>query len=136
MSYLTKEGLFGQLKRRIREEECPLFGDRPKVRFRSLTEGELSRYEAMTLTQGGKLRGDRLVDAKRRLLVLTVIDQHGEPLFSSSDVDALADCDGRVINWMYRIACEHCGIKEDEIEELVGNCDTIDVDDSRSSSRD
>lgn len=134
MSYLTKEGLFARVTRRIREEECPLFGDRPKVRFRSLTEGELSRYEAMTLTQGGKLRGDRLVDAKRRLLVLTVVDQHDQPLFAAGDVEALADVDGRVINWMYRIACEHCGIREDEVEGLVGNSGTIDADDSLSNS--
>ena len=134
MSYLTKDNLLGKRSRRIREEECPFFDTHPRVRFRSLTEGELSRYEARTLTQAGKLRGDRLVDAKRRLLVLTLVDEHDEPLFSPSDVDALADVDGQVANWMYRIACEHCGIKEDEIGELVKNSELMTGEDLASSS--
>ena len=102
-----------------------------RVRIQSLTEKEKSEYETQILSKTGRgISRSRLIDATRRLVALCVVDDKGNRLFASAEVSDLAEVDALVIS---RIAAEceqHVGMKEGDIEELVGNSETVHVEDS------
>ncbi len=119
--------------RRFDTVECP-WNPAKKMRLRSLTAKEVSQYETTTLSTKGKLVTDRLIDAKRRLVILTVVDGQGNPFLSMSDLASMEDTDGLIINSAYKACSAHVGIGEDEVEDLVKNSGAIGGGDSASDS--
>jgi hypothetical protein len=104
-------------KRRFAKVALPVSGLR--VRIRSLTELELSRYQSAMLAPGGGIKRSKLDDASRRLIVLCVVDGEGNPLFQDSDLQALADWDSADSGHLYDECAKHCGINRQDIEDLV-----------------
>lgn len=135
--YLTAEELLSCATRRYLEfrlpEELPAVGGR-RIRLRSLTEAEQSAYEMEILTKKGGVRRQRLGDAKRRLIVATVVDAQGKPLFSRADVDRLAEIDGQIVELIAKEAQKHIGIDELDVETLVKNSERIPSADSSTAS--
>lgn len=110
----------GSLTRRFRTETCP-WDEAKAVRVRSLSEREQSTFEAATVTKSGGLKTERLKDAKRRYIALCVCDEEGNPILTANDVREMDETDARLIQWVYKIATEHNGIDESDVEELAGN---------------
>jgi hypothetical protein len=120
--------------RRFDLVECPWNPDK-KMRLRSLTAKEIGQYETTTLnTKKGGLVTDRLIDAKRRLLIMTAVDGSGNPFLTMSDLTSMEDTDGMIINQAYKACAKHVGISEDEVEDLVKNSGAIGGGDSASDS--
>jgi hypothetical protein len=119
--------------RRYDTVECPWNPDK-KIRLRSLTAKEHGQYETTTLSKKGGLVTDRLIDAKRRLVIMTVVDGAGNPFLQMSDLAEMEDTDGLIINQAYKACAKHVGIGEDEVEDLVKNSVAIGGSDSASDS--
>ena len=110
----------GTGKRRFRDLSLPTNGLR--VRIRSLTERELSRYQSATIASGGTgLKRSKLEDASRRLIVLSLVDHDGNQLLGNGDADRLADWDAADTSFLYDECAKHCGINRSDIEDLVKN---------------
>jgi hypothetical protein len=119
--------------RRFDVVECPWNPDK-KMRLRSLTAKEHGQYETTTLSKKGGLVTDRLIDAKRRLVIMTTVDASGNPFLTMADLAGLEDTDGLIINQAYKACAKHVGIGEDEVEDLVKNSGAIGGGDSASDS--
>ena len=122
---LTRAQYLGAKKRRFKNVPLPDgidLGDGTltkdaSVRIRSLTQGELDRYEAGTYRvskTGEKLLIDSsaLEEHRRRLLRLVLVDENDNTLLGPEDNDAVLETDGLLASNVYREACKHCGIKE------------------------
>jgi hypothetical protein len=119
--------------RRFDLVECPWNPDK-KMRLRSLTAKEHGQYETTTLSKKGGLVTDRLIDAKRRLVIMTAVDASGNPFLTMTDLAGMEDTDGLIINQAYKACAKHVGIGEDEVEDLVKNSGAIGGGDSASDS--
>lgn len=115
---VTREQLLSQTKRRFDNVAIPHLGT---VRLRSLTERERTAYEAASLNETGEQERELLIDSKRRLIALCVVDADGNPLLTDGDVDALADIDGSITGRLYAACLDHCGFTKGDIEGLVKN---------------
>lgn len=111
-------------KRRFKELSLPTSGLR--VRIRSLTERELSRYQSATIASSGTgLKRSKLEDASRRLILLCLVDHDGNQLLGNDDLLKLADWDAADTSFLYDECAKHCGINRSDIEDLVKNSDEI-----------
>ena len=135
MRFLKRKDFVGSenKKRRFTEVACP-WNPSEGVRLRNLTAGEHGEFEMSQLTKKGGLATQRLVEAKRRLLALTLVDEQGNPELADSDIAEMETTDGGLINWAYSEACKHCRITESEVEDLAKNSVKIEGDSSASGS--
>jgi len=110
-----------QPKRRYRDVPLPMMG--LTVRIQSLTEKELSEYQAATLDRRrGGFREQRLLDANRRLIAACLVDGDGEKLCTCPEhIQRIASWDGMDTQVLYDACAEHSGITKQDIEDLVGN---------------
>jgi len=132
---LTRADLTGTNAKQRRYESIPLPWDSSSgIRLRSLTAKEHAQFEASALTRKGGINTDALVRMKRRLLALTLVDESGNLILSESDIGAMEDTDGGLVNWAYGEACKHCRISESEVEDLAKNSGAIGSDSSASDS--
>lgn len=123
----TREALISRAKRRYTHVDLP---DGTRARLRNLTEREKSQFEADLLTDRGSLRKNRLEDAKRRLIVQTVVDAAGDLVLQPGDVKLLEEQDGALTSALYDAARKHCGFDVDDLEGLVKNSAGIHADGS------
>lgn len=117
MSFITREELLAPDKRRYKDFEI----DGRTFRVRSLMENERANFEVSTLNSKGGFRTDRLLSARRRLVCLTLVNESNDLLLQPSDVRALEAKDGALVERIYQEAAAHCGIRDEDIEGLVGN---------------
>ena len=133
MKFLNRANLVGAKARRFVEYPVP-WDAGSGIRLRSLTAREHGEFEAATLSKKGGLVTERLVEAKRRLIVLTLVDEQGNQILEDSDVAQMESTDARLVNWIYQRALDHLGVSENEVEDLAKNSGKITVDDSASGS--
>lgn len=92
------------------------------VRLRSLTEREVSAYQALSIAKRGDgLRTDRLKDANRRLIALCLVDEEGNPYVTPAMQNEMADWDAADTGFLYDECAKHCGLNKSDIEDLVKN---------------
>jgi quinolinate synthase len=93
-----------------------------------LTERELSEYEsALVATGGNGLRKARLEDAGRRLIILCLVDQEGNRILNETHNKLIAEWDSADSRFLYGECALHCGMKTEEIENLVKNSEKANV---------
>ena len=125
MTFATRDNLFATKSLR-RYTTVEVNGG--MYRLQSLTEGEKSRYEASIVNS----KGVTSKDARKRLLILMLVDAEGERLLTSADMDALEEVDGLVTSTLFTAAIRHAGFDQSDIDELVGNSREILGDSSAS----
>ena len=134
MKYATKVELLAQTA--VRYRDVPIREVGLVFRIRSLTELEKSRYE-MAPRSRGDLDRAQVLNAKRRLVALCLVDGEGNRILSDADVEQLRSIDGLVISRLFDACWDHCGFsKDDTVEDLVKNSAAIRADDSPSDSPD
>lgn len=116
--FVTREAILTPLKRRFHEVDIPGWGT---FRVRSLNELERSRFEASIRDKQGRVVNSKLVDLKCRLIVLCVVDEHGDPLLTDADTAALRQQDSKYTNLLVEEIQKHCGISDADLEELEKN---------------
>lgn len=133
-AYNSRDDLLGQTAVRYRDVPIPELEQ--KYRIRSLSELEKTAYEtAPSRTSDEKTRRERVLDARRRLSVLCLVDGQGNRLLSDADIERLAGIDGLLTGRIFDACWEHCGFAEaDSVEDLVKNFNETRDDDSPSDS--
>ncbi len=126
--YASRETFLKPATRRFRDVELPVSG--LKVRIRSLMELEKEKYESETMSRRGTIRQDMLKNARRRLVVMCLVDGNGDVLLQPDDVEALGHLDGVDIGILQDECMVFCGFREGDIEGLVKNSNGVHVDDS------
>jgi len=127
-SLANVQQLFAPRVRRYKELTLPISGLR--VRIQSLTEREVSAFQAATITASGTgLKRSKLEDANRRFIALCLVDGAGNRLLNDSHVSALAEWDGADSSYLYNECAAHAGLKTEDIEGLTKNSGTVRVAD-------
>ncbi len=129
-------GTFDQLiasggKRRFKVVTLPTSG--LQMRIRSLTERELSTYQAANAVRDEKVREARLGTSTRRFIALCVVDGDGNMIVPANKIGSLAELDGADTLHLYNECSAHCGISEEDMKELVGNSEETPTSDSPTS---
>ena len=89
--------------------------------FQNMTEREKSEFERSILNKKGGVN----VDARKRLLVYTLVDEDQNTMLDMSDLKSLDDLDGQLVQKLFEVASKHCGFGDDEIDELEKNSEMI-----------
>lgn len=106
--------------RRFRDVELPEIQE--TVRMRSLTERERASFEQAITGKDGKLAtGPKLAEAKRKLVAMSLCDEHGERLVPDDQVERLADLDAAVVHRLFEAATELAGIDGKNVDQHEGN---------------
>jgi len=92
------------------------------VRVRALTGAERDRFEASIVEQRGK-GGPRLntQNIRAKLVALTVVDEHGNRIFTDDDVEALGRKSAAALNRVFEVAQRLSGLTQADMEELEKN---------------
>lgn len=95
------------------------------VIVKGMTGDERDSYEATILEQkkSGRFK-TRLKGARAKLVVRCVVDDEDKPLFTVMDVDRLGQKNAAVLDRIWEVAARLSGLKEDDLEELVGDFDS------------
>lgn len=125
MSYATREQLLGMTKRRYMEVAPQ--GGGAVFRIQSLTERERSEFELAILAGKKSVGQDAMLEARRRLVALALVDGDGKPLLGPSDVGVLAEVDSVVMSELFDAVMVHCGFKKADVDDLVKNSEGIHV---------
>lgn len=112
-------------------DEILAYEDRPKaavfvrewnnkrVLLKMLTAADRDKFDRETLRRKKKKVDIR---PRERLIILCAEDENEQPLFRDSDEEALAQKSNAALDRLFRIACRHNGlIEEDEEEDEAGN---------------
>lgn len=98
------------------------------VRIRSLFEGEKEAYEAGLLNAKGDVTKDTVLNARRRLIAMCLVDADGERLLSDADVEAMKQLDPADMAALQEQCQILCGFKNSDIESLTKNSEAAQGD--------
>ena len=90
-----------------------------KVRVRSLTGSERDAYESSITRRHGTDVELNLVNARAKLVVLTVVDDDGNRIFGEDDVMELGKKNATAVNRVFEVAQRLSGLTEEDVKEAV-----------------
>jgi len=90
-----------------------------KVRVRSLTGSERDAYESSITRRHGTDVELNLVNARAKLVVLTVVDDDGVRIFGDDDVMELGKKNATAVNRVFEVAQRLSGLTEEDVKEAV-----------------
>lgn len=131
MATITKQAFLEAGERRYENVEIPGLGT---TRVRSLTEPEKTKYYAARFDENGKFIPEVWFQRSPRLLVLAVVDDNGERMFSDSEEDlaAVIALDSKLTEPVYKVARPLSNI--DANEETGGDRETEKKPDSAADT--
>ena len=88
------------------------------VRVRMMTGTERDAFEASVFDAKGKDSKINMKNLRAKLIVLTVIGEGGEKLFTDADVEVLGGKSAKALDKVFAIAQQINGIGQKEVEEL------------------
>ena len=100
------------------------------VKVVGLSVGEKDEYENETVQVTAGSHEVTIKHGRALLLIRTVRDQHGRPLWAKADFGKILELPALVVEPLYNKARELSGMPVGEIEDLVGNSDATDPSDS------
>ena len=89
-----------------------------KVRVRSLSGTERDAYEVAITRQRGTDVTLNLVNARAKLVVLTVVDDAGQRVFSDDDVAEVGKKNAHALNRIFEVAQRLAGLTDADVKEL------------------
>ena len=119
----------GGFKRRFKDIDLP---GGSTARIRNLSEKEKSKVDAKTVDhKRGRINRDAVLKMRAEYIVACVVDEAGNPEFTSGDVDTICDnADSQDSSYLYAQINKHIGGDTDDFEELVGNSNATPDDSS------
>ena len=135
--YADVSALFpGKAKRRYLDVHLPVVD--ATVRIRSLLAGEVTRYQSSLISKRSrKIIQVRLEDAPARLIVLCLVDTSGTVLLNETHVGQITEeWDNVDVACLAEACTKHCGMDDDEFEDLAKNSGGISFDSEKSASPD
>lgn len=102
------------------------------VRMRGMSAAERDRWEEEMIQIKGKTTTINRRNARARLVVRCAVDQDGNRIFGNDDIAALGQKSAAAMDRLYEVASRLSGISDEDMEELAGNSETGQSDDSSS----
>jgi hypothetical protein len=104
------------------------------VRIKGMTAAERDDFEASRITGKGKNRDVNLKNMRAALLVRVIVDPATDELvFTKADIFRLGEKSAGVLDRLFDKAQILSGIRDEDVEELVGNSEPGQSDDSPSA---
>jgi len=135
---LSREEILQAQDLPIEEVEVPEWGG--SVLVRGLTGAERDAFEQSIMPpdqMNGKKKGKRvkpdLRNFRAKLVSLCVVDEQGNRLFKSEDVEVLGKKLGVALQRVFEVAQRLSGLDEETEEEFEGNSEPVQSDDSTSA---
>lgn len=129
--FAGRDDFFAATKRRFKE--VPLPGGK-KCRIRSLTAAEYAEIDAKNIDfRKGGLSANGVRNSNLRLIIASVCDHDGQPVFQESDLEKLASIDVGFVEPLVKEIKEHCGLRQD-MEAALKNSEATGGGDSSSTS--
>lgn len=99
------------------------------VRVKSLTGAERSDFESQVFEQRGEDVKANFKNYQVKLLVLAIVDEEGNQIFSESDVDILSVKSASAISRVFSAAQKLSGLRKEDIDDLTKkSSETLPVD--------
>ena len=121
MSMLTRDQMLGTLELRRVLCRIPDYGD---VYVRELTGGEFEKFEDREGKPGGRFG---------YLAAVSCVDAEGKQMFKLEEAVQLIRMPGRILKAIMETSIELNGFTDDVAEELAGNSESDQPEDSGSS---
>ena len=121
---LTKEAILAAddlPRERVNVPEWPEGGHDGEVCVRTMSGVERDHFEQAVSDARGTRNHVDFAGLKALLVVLTVCDDQGQPLFCVDDAGALNAKSAAAIERLYKIAARLNALLPEDAEELVGN---------------
>lgn len=91
------------------------------VLVRSLTGTERDAFETSIISTNGARTEMNLVNMRAKLVAWTVVDEEGERVFSTEDIDALGKKSAAALQRVFDVSQRLSGLTGEEIDELAKN---------------
>ncbi len=88
------------------------------VLVQGLTGKQRDQYESSCIVQKNGKRTFNMIDARAKLVALSVVDASGKRLFGEGDIAALSAMPANVIDRIFSAAQKLSGISDEDIEDL------------------
>ncbi len=124
---LTKEQALNADDLRSQEVEIPEWGG--SVWVRTMTGEERDAFEVAVMNGDGIHRDN----FRARLAVATVVDVEGDRVFEDSDIGPLGRKSAAALDRIMGVAMKLNGLSKDDVEDMVGNSEPGQSDDSSSA---
>jgi hypothetical protein len=125
--HLTKETILAADDLPLQEVSVPEWGGH--VWVRTMRAVERDAFEVAAMNGDGVNREN----FRARLAVATLVDDDGTLLFGASDMDALGKKSAAALDRVMGVAMRLNGLSKDDVEDLVGNSEPGQSDDSSSA---
>lgn len=119
MPLLNRDAILAASDLVYKDVDVPEWGG--TVRVRGLTGAERDQYEQSVMIQQGKRTRMNLLNARAKLVALTVVDDAGKRLFSDQDIEVLGAKCATALERIFDVARELSGLSENDLEELEKN---------------
>lgn len=130
MEYLTRDVILQADDLLVEDVEVPEWGG--VVRVRGLTGAERDDFEASVVEQRGKKTRFNMQNFRAKLVVRAAINGDGQRLFTDKDAPLLGRKSAAALQRVFEVAQRLSGLSDQDVEELVGNFDEGQSDDSIS----
>ncbi len=121
MGLLGREAILGAQDLETEDVAVPEWGG--TVRVKALTAAERDAYEESLLIGKGRKRRLSMMNARAKLVGLTVVGEDGQRLFNERDVAALGQKSSGALSRVFDVAMRLAGLTDEDIEELTENLD-------------
>jgi len=103
--------------RRYAEFDVPMV-EGYRVRVRSLTESEQSRFEASQIKKNGNPNKAAIEASRRKYICLCLVNDENDPYMTPNE---LREVDSRLVNFLFSACAEHNGLNDRDQDALLGN---------------
>jgi hypothetical protein len=93
------------------------------IRVRGLTGKERDKYELSITVGKGQNKEINARNARAKLVVMCVVDEKGERLFSDDDVSWLGDKSAQALERIFDVARRLSGLSDTDVKELTEDFD-------------
>ncbi|MEV2236704.1 hypothetical protein [Micromonospora sp. NPDC049891] len=128
MAILSRDAILSAEDRTFGEVDVPEWGG--TVRIRSITGKQRDSYEASLIQQRGNSRQMNMRNARAKLIVLCAVDEHGSPLFTENDINALGAKNAKPVERVFDACRKIAGLSDDDMDKLTEDFDATQGDDS------
>lgn len=89
------------------------------VLVRAMNGAERDQYEQNILVQKGKDSRVNMVNARAKLVMLSVVDEAGNRVFNSGEISALSKKSAAALQRVFNVAIRLSGISDEDLKELT-----------------
>jgi len=120
MAVLTKEQIQAADDRKPIKVSVPEWGGDVYVKIMSGRDRDA--FESYRVL---KPEGERMVDIRAHMVILTAVDEDGRPLFTMDDIGWITNKSAAALDKIYEVSSEANGISEADIKELEKNSESV-----------